>query len=280
MLYHYTDYDKFESIIKSKELGLTRVIKSNYSEEVVRTYRIIWPMIRENLSKMLVDNNNCNKVLKILDEQMKLEDYLSTNSYEEPYVLCLTSNLDLVHSWQEYGDKGKGVCLAFSDELFNGIQNEKPHPNSSLSLSMGWDYVFYGDKELVDKLSIDFVDILNENKSAIGWLIIRTTLKHYSVFVKNPTFRDEREVRIVYYPDPNHVKDEEICLKSFVKDNEIPHCSIPWIKPSGICALKEIIIGNNCVHSIQDVERFLLEQRINNISVKKSNCSYTISQNR
>ena len=42
MLYHYCAYSKFESILQSKTLWLTQIVKSNDTEEVVRTFDIIW----------------------------------------------------------------------------------------------------------------------------------------------------------------------------------------------------------------------------------------------
>jgi len=41
---------------------------------------------------------------------------------------------------------------------------------------------------------------LKEQGTSAWIMCIRPTFKHYSGFVKNPTFEPEAEIRIVYYP--------------------------------------------------------------------------------
>ena len=66
--------------------------------------------------------------------------------------------------------------------------------------SLQFDMVFYDENNLSEQFIPLFVEVLRNSPSALGWLTVRTTLKHYSAFIKNPTFRDEKEVRIVFYP--------------------------------------------------------------------------------
>lgn len=75
-----------------------------------------------------------------------------------------------------------------------------PHPSTKFIKSIGYNNVVYDNKQFRDDLYDYFYSsILQEGKSA--WLTaIRTNLKHYSAFIKNGTFHDEREIRIVFYP--------------------------------------------------------------------------------
>ena len=111
-------------------------------------------------------------------------------------------NKDLAQNWNEYGDMSRGVAIGFSEELLSGIQHDMPHPSADFNNSIGWNQVYYDSEELSRQFIPLFVDVLRN--SPLGWLTVRTTLKHYSAFIKNPTFKDEREVRIVYYPSKDH----------------------------------------------------------------------------
>lgn len=280
MLYHYCRYDKFESIIKSKTLWLTQIVKSNDTEEVVRTFDIIWNKIKREVSDGITDATKAKQVIDILENQMRTEIWASTEGDEVPYGVCLSVNRDLAQNWNEYGDMSKGIALGFSDDLMMGISNGMPHPNRCFERAIGWEKVIYDRTCLSREFIPLFVDLINYSNNAMGWLNIRTTLKHYSAFIKNPCFQDEREVRVIYYPDKQHQTDN-VAEVSNVIDDPIKHCTLPWIKSNGLCALKEIIIGTNCDKSEDEIRRLLHQNNIcNDISIVRSEYPYKNSSNR
>ncbi len=58
------------------------------------------------------------------------------------------------------------------------------------------------------------------------------------------------------------------------------HCELPWLK-NNICPIEEIIVGTNCLLSIDEVKKILLENGIDyNISIVKSEYPYRVSKNR
>lgn len=279
LFYHYCSYDKFESILNSKSLWLTQIIKSNDIEEVFRTFDIIWPRISEKLADEIVDRSKARELLNILDNQLRLESSVIRNGDEIPYGVCLSINRDLSQNWNEYGERGEGICLGFSEKLFAGIEKKMPHPNKEFQSSIGWEQIIYDRDNIADEFVPVFAEILNNASNAMGWLTVRTTLKHYSAFIKNPTFKDEREVRIIYYPNESHTFDSITGLKSYV-DADLPHCSLPWIKSNGECSLKEVIVGSNCIHNCEDIKSLLLKKGIKDVNVTKSKYSYRASKNR
>lgn len=279
LFYHYCSFDTLKHILSSKSLWLTRIVKSNDEEEVKRTLIIIWSRIRDEIADGINGLTNSKTIMDNLDSQMKTDALCSTVGDEIPYAVCFSENRDLIQNWNEYGDKGRGVCLAFSHELFFGIERILPHPNSFFQNAIGWDYVYYDDDDLSKQLVPLFVNILKKDQTVMGWLTVRTTLKHYSAFIKNPSFVDEREARIVYYPNESHAFDDKTELTRSVKSDN-PHCSLPWIKSNGNSALKEIILGNSCEHSKDEVVKMLNDLGINNVLVSNSGCSYRSSNNR
>ena len=201
MLYHYCAYSKFESILQSKTLWLTQIVKSNDTEEVVRTFDIIWNKIKHNISDGITDTTKAKQMMDILEDQMKTEIWVSTEGDEVPYGVCLSINRDLAQNWNEYGDMSKGIALGLSDELMMEIPNDMPHPSRCFELAIGVGAGFYDREYLSNQFIPLFVDIINQSSNAMGWMQIRTTLKHYSAFIKNPCFQDEREIRVIYYHD-------------------------------------------------------------------------------
>ena len=277
--YHYCSFDKFESILKTKSLWLTQIVKSNDKEEVLNTFKVVWPKIRK---KLVCEIGSCSKsqeVLSILDNQFKLEELLLEDNSETPYGVCLSKNRDLSQNWNEYGDYGCGVCLNFSKELFIGIEKKIPFPNSSFDDSIGWKEVMYSRNNLVKEFTILFTDELKNDLSVTGWLTVKNTLKLYSAFIKNPTFIDEREVRIVYYPNKMHTNGGKTELEKCI-DSDFSHCSLPWLKLDGRCALKEVIVGNNCKYDCNDIQCLLSQEGIKNVLVTESDYPYRISDNR
>ena len=155
-----------------------------------------------------------------------------------------------------------------------------PHPSTELTPSIGWHTVYYDTKGIAQNFTPLFAEILKNDITALGWLQVRTTLKHYSSFIKNPTYKDEREIRIVYYPANKHNKNSESEISNIV-NYPIPHCTLPWIKSNGICALKEIIIGTNCDFTDDEIIKFLARNGIkNDVSISKSKYPYRMSKNR
>ena len=280
MLYHYCSYEKFIKIIDSKCLWLTNLTNSNDEEEVIRTFEIIWEQIKTKLLTVDYSIPNINEKINLLDTQMKTEIMMSLHGNEAPFGVCFSDNRDLSHNWIEYGDKCEGIALGFSNEIFTGINKQQPHPNSIIENAIGWERSIYDNKIVSQFMTIAAIDLLQNYNNALGWLNLRTTLKHYSAFIKNPTFVDERETRIVYYPDDSHQSNASEV--STLIDNPIPHCCLPWIKSNGLCALKEIIIGKNCEHSAKEIISIFEKKKLDtsNINITISECSYRKSNNR
>lgn len=280
LLYHYCSFEKFLSIIKSRTLWLTQIVKSNDTEEVVRTFRIIWDRIKGDIEKGISDLHHSSDIMSILNNQMELELQVATNGNETPYGVCLSVNRDLAQNWNEYGDKSRGIALGFSDELLTGIPHDLPHPSTDLNHAIGWNQVYYDRDDLAKQFIPIFIDMLKNDPTALGWLSVRTTLKHYSAFIKNPCFQDEREVRIVYYPFKEHDVHTTSEVSSLISE-PFPHCTLPWLKSNGVCALKEIIIGTNCEHTNSEILDLLHKGNINyDINIVKSEYPYKISDNR
>ena len=175
-----------------------------------------------------------------------------------------------------YGDNCKGIAMGFSSDLFLGIENVTPHPNSLLENSIGFFDVVYDNSQVQKAIIEDAIWYLLNYNNALGWVGTRTLFKHVSSQLKNPSFVDEREVRLIYYPDKEH--SDTLNLSSPTKEND--HYNFPFINKQSKCSLKEIIVGNSCEHTIIEIKRRLDDLGIKDVDVVPSECTYRSSANK
>ena len=107
LFYHYCSYEVFLSIIRSKCLWLTNIVKSNDSEEVKRIFEKTWSNLRNIILAKSGEISNTSDIVSILDEQMNIEIQV-----DPPYGICFSKNRDLVQNWVMYGDNCKGIALS------------------------------------------------------------------------------------------------------------------------------------------------------------------------
>lgn len=283
LLYHYCAADKFESIIESQTIWLTNIVKSNDREETVLIYKSIWPKIYKKIIKAADLLDEENDVTKIKEQLEALDNFfciLSNNEnnklFDSCLGVCLSKNRDLAQNWNEYGDRSRGVALGFSEDLVKDIQYIEPCPSTILNSAIGWKEVKY-NVGIEEQLAELFIQEMKENPMTL-YITVMSTLKHYSAFIKHYSFIDEREVRIIYYPNKEH--------KGYKGKGLLPLCTYPqkhasiyWNREGGKCALKEIIIGTNCPLKKEDIERKLGPLK-DDVSIIKSEYPYQLSKNK
>lgn len=259
LIYHYCSEKTFKSIIESKTLWLTKIIKSNDLEESVRTYDIIWPRVYNQLKKRFINDTGALATLDQINNQIQIDKQDSVDEQMNPFGICFSINRDLAQNWNEYGDNSRGMAIGFSKHIMDGIKHDMPHPNVLVDNSIGWNCVYYDRGDLEGQFVQLFTQMLIYNYNT-AFFDIPTTLRHYRSFIKNPTFIDEREIRIIYFP--TDVKDNNsLCGVSEIKDNGIVHCELPWIK-NGICSIEEIIVGTNSPLTIENVKQILADNNV------------------
>lgn len=271
IVYHYCTIETFKNILKSKVLWLSDLTDSNDDQEVIRTFVNLWEGVKQKLLLTDLPVDLLNQVIKMIDSQYKTELMA-----DPPYGICFCKKEDLLSQWKEYGGNTRGVSLGFDLNWFirNGIRQQRPNPNSVQSNSIGCEEVIYHSEEFEQQMAELCYEIIKQHGSASWITHIRPTFKHYSGFVKNPTFEPEEEIRIVYYPTESvdfSVKDIDVSeLRTYAKK----HYEIPWIKARSQ-ALKSICIGHGCDLTEEDIRRLLTENGVDaNVDITESMCSY------
>lgn len=271
IVYHYCTIETFKNIMASKVLWLSDLTDSNDDQEVERTFVNLWEGVKSRLRKTDLPEEMLEQAIAAIDNQYKVE-LIS----DPPYGICFCQKEDLLSQWKEYGDNTRGLSLGFDINWFikRGIRQQKPHPSAIQSNAIGCDGVIYHSDVFEEQMAEICYQALKERGLQSGLTLIRPTFKHYSGFVKNPTFEPEAEIRIVYYAYESidfSVKDIDV---SEIKTNVKKHYEIPWISDNSQ-ALKSICIGHNCVMTKEEILDVLRNNGIDtDIEITESECSY------
>ena len=271
LYYYYCKMQTFESMLRTKTFWLTDLTKSNDSEEVLRAYRNLWDRVARRLEDTDLDE-------KILTSQLEqLRSVFAVQSVADvPYGCCFCSESDLVQQWREYGDSGKGVSIGFDLDCINGLSKQYPITSTNITHSIGYEAVIYDSLFVEDSMfEICYNSIQQYGYQA--WIMeILPTFKHYAGFVKNPTFRDEKETRIVFYPSDYFTNS--IPELGPLETNIVPHYSLSWAD-GGSSAMRSVKIGYDNPRSIAEIQRMILDAGINDdIQISKSECTYRTRQ--
>lgn len=216
--------------------------------------------------------NVVKQEIEVLDNQYKLEILI-----DQPYGCCFCLKADVLQQWQEYGDKTRGIVLGIDIDWFSEINNHMPHPSVNLEQAIGYSTVLYHTKELED----EFFDIcyaaIKEYNLAAWIMAIRPTFKHYSAFIKNPTFYGEYESRIVYYPNDLHnLTVGSLNITGLVEEPSRHYC-LPWTKDYGDNALKIIGLGCNCDLTEKEIKKLFVDSGLKGrFELFRSRCSYRL----
>lgn len=267
VLYYYCKMDTFKSMLKTKTLWLTDLTRSNDSEEVIRAYRNLWERIRVRLDQTDIDKELLASQFEMLDSAFQVQSLVDI-----PFGCCFCSENDLVQQWREYGDNGCGVAVGFDLDAIPGLVQQHPITSADITHAIGYEKVIYDSEQLeldISRICYDAMRLYGNH----AWLMaILPTFKHYAGFIKNPTFRDEKEIRIVFYPNDNFVNTMEGL--SELETRVVPHYCLSWFN-KGTSALRNITIGYENGAKKEEIAKLLNDAGItDDIPIYRSECSY------
>lgn len=267
VLYYYCKMDTFKSMLRTKTLWLTDLTRSNDAEEVKRAYYNLWERIRTRLEATDLDKALLASQFEMLDSAFEVQ-----SSVDIPFGCCFCSENDLVQQWREYGGGGSGVSVGFDLDAIPGLSLQHPITSADITRAIGYEKVIYDSEQL----EVDLAKICYEAMCKFGnraWLMaILPTFKHYAGFIKNPTFKDEKETRIVFYPDNGFINSVDGL--SELETDVVPHYCLSWHN-KGESALRSVTIGYENGASEKDIAELLIQAGLtDDIHISRSECSY------
>lgn len=311
-IYHYCSLETFSQIIKNKTIRLSDLNKTNDYMEKKWGKDLLYGVLCDELKRNGIDMNlkedywysdNAHNHLEQLENEIKL--FLK----HQTLIVCFSKDPDMLSQWRAYGDDGKGVSVGFDVSMLKRALKGEKH------LFIG-DVIYRKDKQ-IDALrkglftpAFDYMrgmfeaeqvrcsDVYNEyfiNEFDCFCEVLDRDAEKVFSFMKNPAFKEEKEVRIIYNTGiDDEMEDsyflELACQEKMIgaskkmkllpiqyavrDDKLIAHADLSFEKMIKDGVITEITLGPKAKVSRDDVYKYLLVNGIYGVDVKESQASY------
>ena len=283
VVYHYCGVEAFNEILSSRILRLSNVYLMNDYEEHGRL------IDRANSLILGPNTDDSTGWHKALSEPFPWN--------RTPYVGCFSSERDLLSQWRAYSDHGEGFAIGFNTDYLK-LRLKEYHSASQAMLH--FDRVEYDEetqdsklKKLLEghgvRIECDNDSISECDQVKLKALATKCMIWKYACFCKNPTFREECELRLAFLPvvkltDDGGLAYEKVISrpKFVVRDGAIvPVFEFDFAHPvDGCLPIKEIGLGpkNRAGHrDYRECLEFFLRDRqydVDQIDVYTSEATY------
>ena len=176
ILYHYTDFQAVDGILRCAQLRVNNVLRMNDSAEMRHFMKRLCSAIAERLER---DGNQdqANQVRALFHEELKKE--------YSAFAACFSFHRDDAAQWERYGNRGRGICIAFRREYLEKMAK------GALSLRA----VFYQNSMAGHPMVEEFLRLIQEGTPLTGENpeLRRMMCEAWacSVSFKHPSFRSE-----------------------------------------------------------------------------------------
>ena len=254
-LYHYTDTEVLDSLLSGATFWATNIFYQNDSEEYKNGVKLLETKLADIVSTS--KDQRKNACIEGALKAMKKEDAQNNIGL---FTISFSKEEDSLHQWITYA-KESGVAI----ELDNSKINE-------LTLMYQKNDQEFGEFAKVPLVPLDYTpNSLQEKLSMISAiegdmeLPINISLRLMASYLKNPSFKSEKEVRLTFVPvaqgndsDTTQIfykRSQLGILKPYIKvkfcnkiDNDKPCLPLKSITvgPSG----KQQVIFNSVVHRL------------------------------
>jgi len=264
IIYHYCSPESFLKIIESKCIWLSAINNMNdYSEG--NWYSKALDKVLDNKKNDFGDNN----CLDVSNE------FKAKNTIK--YISCFSKLKDSLSQWRAYAQDGEGVAIGLSVDKI-GIPFYRPNLAgifSDLPVYLS-EMRYAGLDKLVEIIDTNLSKLINEFNANIRSILF---FNQFSNIVKNPAFKEEEEVRLVYAPDIS--KDEPVKVIN-------PSPGLDQLKyriASGFLTsyfeypiknnvFKEVVLGPKNKFTDEDIATFLRLHGLGDVTITRSSATY------
>ena len=260
ILYHYTDFQAVDGILRYAQLRVNNVLNMNDSAEMRHFMSRLCSAIVDRLTEDGYDGQ-ARRIQALFAGELKKE--------YSAFAACFSFHRDDAAQWERYGNRGRGVCIAFRREYLQKIAK------GALSLQA----VFYQDDmsghpmvevfyQLVkngEELSADNPDLKRAMRDA--WAC--------SVSFKHPSFSSEYEMRLVVSPFEKEELNVRPCyhitkerIKKYYPLDLMSMCQEIGIGMGDL--VDEIIIGPDSTQSLTIFQDYLRDNGLRSLAERVS----------
>ena len=264
ILYHYTDYQALDGILRQAQLRVNNVLNMNDAAEM----RYFMDGLCDAVAGRLEgdgDHERAEWVRELFREELKKEFFYSA------YAACFSLYRDDAAQWERYGNRGRGVCIAFWGKYLRKMAQ------GALSLQT----VFYQDDMAAHNLTGVFYRLMKRKEKlpdAEKEPDIKKAMNYAwscSAAFKHPSFSSEREVRLVVSPSVKEFFDVSPCYHIAVEriKKYYPLDLMDMCQKAGIGLeelVPEIIIGPESTQSRSILQDYLRDNGLKELAERVS----------
>ena len=258
ILYHYTDFQAVDGILRQAQLRVNNVLRMNDSAEMRHFMDRLCAAVAQRLEE---DGNRegAGQVRQRFREELKKE--------YSAFAACFSFHRDDAAQWERYGNRGRGVCIAFRREYLEKMAT------GALSLQM----VFYRNDMAGHPMVEEFCRLLKDGADLSGEEVRRAMCEAWacSVSYKHPSFRSEYEMRLVVSPFEKEDLEVQPCYhvsKERIK-KYYPLDLKAMCGKAGICLedlITELIIGPDSTQSAAIFQDYLRDNGLARLAERVS----------
>lgn len=266
ILYHYTDFQALDGILHDARLRVNNVLNMNDAAEM----RYFMNRLCDAVAGRLEDEGDLRKAAQVKE---LFKEALKREFYHPAYAACFSLHRDDAAQWERYGNRGRGVCVAFQGKYLQKMAQ------GALSLQT----VFYQEDMSTHNLTGVFYRLVKRNEELSAESPdIQKALNYAwscSAAFKHPSFLSEKEVRLVVSPAVRDYFDIRPCyhisrerIKKYYPlelDSMCRKIGIGWEE-----LVPEIIIGPESTQSQPILQDYLRDNGLDSLAerVSMSNC--------
>lgn len=258
VLYHYTDFQALDGILRQAQLRVNNVLRMNDSAEMRHFMGRLCAAVVERLERD-GDGERAGQVRALFREELKKE--------YSAFAACFSFHRDDAAQWERYGNRGRGVCIAFQREYLERMAS------GALSLQM----VFYRNDVAGHPIVEEFYRLVKAGADLSGEEIRQAMCAAWacSVSFKHPSFRSEYEMRLVVSPFGKENLDIQPCyhitkerIKKYYPLDLASMCGRIGIGLEDL--VTEVIIGPDSTQSAAMFQDYLRDHGLNRLAERVS----------
>jgi len=164
-------------------------------------------------------------------------------SHQTPFIISFSKQKDFLPMWNAYSDKGKGICLCFSDYDWSYEHNEVQLLNNLHASDVTYNGIDASVEKVISKLYQEhynrYKDITDMNKRIAE---MTKTLATFTItaspYHKHEAYKYEDEARLIKFKDENH----EVKYRTSKRGHIIPFIEVSI----RLDYLNQVIVGPCC----------------------------------
>ena len=115
ILYHYTDFQALDGILRCAQLRVNNVLRMNDSAEMRHFMTRLCTAVTEQLRREGAEDR-AREIEALFDQEVRKE--------YSAFAACFSFHRDDAAQWERYGNRGRGVCIAFRREYLERMAVE------------------------------------------------------------------------------------------------------------------------------------------------------------